>query len=96
MCGAQFYERVRRRHATKDDDYGYFQLPRQLDGIARARVRFALITGTKDFRHGNILDLFHDGFEKHGLTTQLIDVPGMRHRMCSQEALLMALDFVDR
>ncbi len=96
ICGAQFFEHVERKHATKNDDYGYFGLQGGLSETAKARLRFALITGTKDFRHGNILDLYHGGFHKQGLTAKLIDVRGMAHELCSQRTLEDALQFIDQ
>jgi hypothetical protein len=66
------------------------------DEIARARrVRFVLITGTNDFRRGNILDVFDGGFAREGFQAKLLDVPGMEHDICSGEILSAALDFIE-
>jgi hypothetical protein len=46
----------------------------------RARqVRFVLITGSNDFRRGNILDIYHGGFSREQFQAKLFDVPGMGH-----------------
>lgn len=96
ICGAQFFEHVEKKHATKNDDYGYFSLQGGLPEAAKARLRFALITGAADFRRGNILDLCYGGFQKQGLATKLFDVRGMGHELCSQNTLNEALAFVDQ
>ncbi|MGZ4828202.1 MAG: hypothetical protein ACXV78_01060 [Candidatus Angelobacter sp.] len=59
-CGADFYKQVPTQTATPTVDtagnpYGLFDAT--ADEIAGARsVRFALITGSRYFRHGIILD----------------------------------------
>ena len=87
---------ILRKHATRDDDYGYTPLPEKLSDDLKARMRFVLITGEHDFRRGNILDLYHDGFSKHGFPTKLLDVPGMGHDVCTADILEQALDFLER
>ena len=56
--------------------------------------KFVLITGSKDFRHGNILDLYA-GFEADGFNARLIDVPGMGHEDCNGSTLEQALQFIE-
>ena len=53
------------------------------------------ITGSKDFRHGNLLDIFHGGYEKGGYAAKLIDVAGMEHAVCKEKELSEALMFID-
>jgi len=53
------------------------------------------ITGTNDFRRGNILDIFRGGFEQEGFQAKLLDVPGMEHDICDGETLSRALDFLE-
>ncbi len=96
ICGAEFIEPVKRKHATRDDAYGYTPLPQSIPDATKARMRFVLITGEHDFRRGNILDLYHGGFIKHGFTTKLLDVPGMGHDVCTADILEQALDFLER
>jgi len=93
ICGANFYERVPRVLATNKDEYGYWPVPPERVVEARGRVNFAFITGPNDFRHGNILDIYHGGFEKGGFVCRLFDVPGMGHELCSPQILQKALDF---
>ena len=96
ICGAEFYEKVDKDAATREDDYGYFELEGGLSDASKASMRFALITGSKDFRYGNIIDLYKGGFQKHGVTVKLLDVRGMGHEMPSQKTLSEALEFVDQ
>jgi hypothetical protein len=99
ICGADFYERVPIVAATSQLDtagmpYGRFDATEQEISNARA-VRFVLITGTRDFRQGNILDVFHGGFERGKFQAKLIDVPGMDHTICDRDVLSIALDFLE-
>jgi predicted esterase len=98
-CGADFYRQVPTVHATSwvstsGRPYGTFQATDE--EIAKAKqVRFVLVTGTNDFRRGNILDIFSGGFAKEGFKVKLFDVPGMQHTTCSGEILSTALDFIE-
>jgi len=61
--------------------------------MGRARqVRFALITGSNDFRYGNILDIYHGGFARFGFRAKLFDVPRMGHTTADAATLEAALD----
>lgn len=97
--GADFYKPVPHVFATSLVDtigkpYGVFDAT--AGEIAQAkRVRFALITGTSDFRHGNILDIYEGGFVKEGFNAKLFDVPGMGHEICPAATLSAALDFLN-
>ena len=97
-CGADFYKPVRTVYAsswlsTTGQPYGVFD--GNAEEIARARqVRFVLITGTNDFRRGNILDIYHGGFSREQFKAKLFDVPGMGHDTCDGPTLAAALDFL--
>jgi len=99
-CGADFYKPVPVQSATSSADtagnpYGLFDAT--ADEIAGARgVRFALITGSRDFRHGNILDIFNGGFAAEGFKAKLFDVPGMQHDTADGPTLSAALDFIEQ
>lgn len=98
-CGADFYQHVPQVYATSQLDtagqpYGFF--PATADEVQRAKpVRFALITGSEDFRRGNILDVFNGGFAKAGFQAKLFDVPGMSHDTADADTLNAALDFLE-
>jgi poly(3-hydroxybutyrate) depolymerase len=98
-CGADFYKAVPIVSATTQlDTVGqpYGRLAASDAEVRRARkVRFVLITGTNDFRRGNILDIFHGGFERDGFEAKLFDVPGMGHDICDGITLARALDFLE-
>ena len=75
VCGAQFCEKVPRHEATRDDEYGYFPFdPRRADE-AKEKLKFVLVTGPNDFRHGNILDIYKGGFLKDGYDAKLLERP---------------------
>ena len=101
-CGSDFYRPVPVDKAVKlprdagKEPYGRLEAtPHEVDQ-ARRRVRFVLITGPKDFRYGNLLDIYNGGFAKDHFQAKLIDVPGMGHATCSASALGGALDFIEK
>jgi poly(3-hydroxybutyrate) depolymerase len=98
-CGADFYKGVPIVSATTQLDTAGQPYGRLVASDAEVRgarkVRFVLITGTNDFRRGNILDIFHGGFERDGFQAKLFDVPGMSHDICDGETLSRALDFLE-
>lgn len=97
--GADFYRPVPVVEATSLVDTAgrpYGLLVASNNEVRQARsVRFVLITGTNDFRRGNILDIFHGGFERDGFKAKLLDVPGMSHDICDGETLARAIDFLE-
>ncbi|MBS2035905.1 hypothetical protein JST97_13030 [bacterium] len=99
-CGADFYKPVPSVKATSHTDsngntnYGLFQASAREVENARRNQKFVLITGSNDFRHGNILDLYEGGFLPDGFNCKLIDVPGMGHEDCKASVLQQALDFL--
>jgi len=97
-CGADFYQNVPKVHATSlTDTAGYPFLFSATEQEIRGakRVRFALITGSEDFRRGNILDIFYGGFTQAGFQAKLFDVPGMSHDVARGATLNSVLDFLD-
>jgi hypothetical protein len=80
---------------TAGNPYGLLEAT--ADEIANAHtVRFALITGSQDFRRGNILDIFNGGFSPDGFKARLFDVPGMPHDTADGQTLSAALDFIEQ
>ena len=96
VCGVNFARQVPRVKATQNDQYGYFSIDEKLVNEAKKRVKFVLVTGSKDFRYGNILDIYTGGFQKDGYIVKLIDVPGMEHTICSPKALSDGISFLDK
>jgi hypothetical protein len=96
VCGVDYCQKVPRRKATKDDEYGYFSSDEQQAEKAKKKVRYVLVTGSKDFRYGNILDIYNGGFLKDDYQVKLIDVPGMEHAVCSSKALSEGLSFLEK
>jgi len=95
VCGVDFPGKVPRVKATKEDDYGYFSLGEQEIAEAKQRVKFVVVTGSKDFRYNNIMDIYTGGFHKDHYTVKLIDVPGMDHTICPPKALSDGISFMD-
>ncbi|HEY9791982.1 MAG TPA: hypothetical protein V6D22_16365 [Candidatus Obscuribacterales bacterium] len=100
-CGADYYRPVTARYATSQTDtagypYGKIDVDPNDVAAAKSKVRFTLITGSGDFRHGNLLDIYSDGFQRDGFQARLFDVNGMGHQDCSPQTLTQALDFIER
>ena len=93
--GADFCEAVPKVHATQADEYGTVSVDPSLALMTRIKVPFALITGDKDQRRGNILDLYEGGFAKKKFRAKLFDVAGAGHEACSAATLTEALSFVE-
>ena len=101
--GAEFYERVPQARAPSTVDtegkphgHGMVKLPPGRMAVVRRRTRFAMITGSRDFRRGNILDIYHGGYLAHGFHARLFDVEGMGHETCGAATLAQAIDFLER
>jgi len=97
-CGTDFPGAVRKDQAKPNErDHGqpYGILDGPATPAARSSVRFVLITGPKDFRYGNILDIYNGGFKKQNYKCLLIDDPKMGHQNCTGESLAKALDFIE-
>ena len=95
VCGVNFARKVDRVQSTRADDYGWFNIDESRAQATKQRVRFVLVTGPGDFRHGNILDIYNGGFVKDGYDVKLIDVPGMGHSICTPGVLDEGLTFLD-
>jgi hypothetical protein len=99
-CGADFYHSVEHAHGTNWIDsngnpYGVIDVPAAAVRAAKDAVRFVLITGANDFRHGNLLDLYDNGYNHEGFKCKFIDVPGMGHQDCSGETFAQALSYIE-
>ena len=98
-CGADFYKPVPRVEVTdeefkKSSDYGGIP-DASRSQEAKANVRFVFVTGPGDFRTHYIKDIYNGGYKPNGFNSLLIDVPEMRHNICSGESLAKALDFIE-
>jgi hypothetical protein len=98
-CGSDFFKPVAHINGRAEDGEGgntYGLLDATEDEVAKARqVRFVLITGDGDFRHGDVLDIYLGGFAKMGFQAKLIDVPGMGHDNADGATLSAALNFIE-
>jgi hypothetical protein len=99
-CGTNFYHAVPKVLATPQagdagNPYGLLDADQTEVDSAKKNVRFVLITGSNDFRRGNIRDIYDGGFEKENFQALLIDVPGMSHDVCPPRALSAAIDYIE-
>jgi hypothetical protein len=75
--------------------YGVIQATPTELADAKNNVRFAIITGPGDFRHGDILRIYNTGFLKEAMQCKLFDVPGMGHTTCDGETLNQAIEYIE-
>jgi len=100
-CGADFYKIVPHGNGPNWVDsngqvnYGFVSFPPEDVHNAKAIVRFTIITGSKDFRHGNLTDIYNGGFRPEGFMCKFFDIPNMGHEDCSAETLNQAIDFLE-
>jgi dienelactone hydrolase len=95
ICGADFYEPVPRVRAADNRNYGVWPVAREKIAEAKSNVRFVFITGEKDLRYGNIVDICEGGYKRNSFVVNLIDVPGMGHQLCKSEILEQGIEFLD-
>jgi hypothetical protein len=86
--------------ATSDKDtlgnyYGFSEVSQNDMTRAKSAVRFALITAPDDFRRGDVLDIYNDGFARDGFQARLFDIPGIGHQDCNAETLDKVLDYLE-
>ena len=72
------------------------QYPPEVADAAKRRVRFALITGENDCRKGNVMDLFHVGFDKHGFEIKLFVAPRQGHEYRGARFFIKGLEFIEQ
>lgn len=98
-CGTNFCRKVPWKVATTSVDTAgqpYGVLEATPDEVSRAKksTRFCLITGPGDFRRGNIVDIYNEGFLPDGFQAKLFDVPGMGHQDCDAATLEKAFQYL--
>lgn len=99
-CGTDFYRKVAVKDATSSVDtagryYGVIEVCADELNRARAATKFCLITGAGDFRRGNILDIYNNGYAKDGFKARLFDVATLGHQDCDAATLNSAIDFLE-
>jgi poly(3-hydroxybutyrate) depolymerase len=98
-CGADFYAHVEDVFGksgvdTHGNSYGIFDATQSETNEAKT-VSFVLITGSNDFRRGNILDIYKGGLAKFGFRARLFDVPSMGHSTADAMTFDAALNFIE-
>jgi TPR repeat protein len=98
-CGSEFHREVKKLYPTAKetpgDHYGLCEASVAEVADARKKVKFALITGNDDFRRGNVLNIYHDGFAKEGFRAKLFEVGSIGLSDCDGKTLEQALDFIE-
>ncbi len=100
-CGTNFYRKVPWKVAktsldTAGEPYGVMEATADEVSRAKSLTRFCLITGPGDFRRGNIIDIYKEGFLQDGFQARLFDVPGMGHQDCDASTLEKALEYLTK
>lgn len=98
VCGATFIREVPLKKATHQVSVPYTVIIRDpfVDEAKVMRtVRFALVSGSGDFRYGHMLDIFDGGYKPGGYQAKFFDQKGMGHSLCSGSTLTKVLTFID-
>jgi len=100
-CGSNFYRKVAMKESnnwvdSNGNPYGVVETSPYEVQQAKTTTRFCLITGSGDFRRGNVRDIYNDGFAREGFMARLFDITGMGHQDCDGTTLERALDFLTR
>ncbi len=61
----------------------------------KSGVKFALVTGSGDFRQGDVQDIYQQGYERENFRARLFDVDGMGQQYCSGQTLAEVLSYLD-
>src|SRR5262245_415207 len=95
LCGVNFYTEIP-SDPGKHWPVGYIPVNEAL-AIAKAKGRYVLVTGEKDFNLANTKAVYEHGFKKEGFkNAKLIEVPGMSHSPAPADWLDKGLDFLDK
>jgi hypothetical protein len=95
LCGVNFYTEIP-SGAGKFWPIGFIPVNEAL-AIAKAKGRYVLVTGEKDFNLANTKAVYEHGFKKEGFKyAKLLEVPGMTHSPAPAEWLDKGLDFLDK
>lgn len=94
ICGAAYIRKVDLVKASRVEDNVILEIEPKLANSAKPLVKFAFITGTRDFRYGNIFDMTQ-AFVKDGYQVKLIEVPNMAHAMPPPKTLEEAIKYLD-
>ena len=96
-CGADYWRQVPHADPATQRQVGPVLLVDGAEGArAKLRVRFALITGDRDFNRALVSETFHGGFEPDHFTAKLFDVPGMGHRNADGPTFAAAIAFLEQ
>ena len=100
-CGSDFHRpvpavKVPPSERNPRSPYGLLDATAGEVKAARKKVHFVIITGPRDFRYGNLLDIYAGGFAKDDFQAKLIDDPWMTHETCGPTTLSEALDFIEQ
>ena len=95
LCGVNFYTEIP-SEGGKHWPIGYIPVNEAL-AIAKAKGRYVLVTGEKDFNLANTKAVYEHGFKKEGFkNAKLLEVPGMAHAPAPAEWLDKGLEFLDK
>lgn len=85
-CGANYPRAVDQDYETREPDgnyefWGGFYFPSvngmpYLDHLRSRNMRFALMTSFRDFREGDVFNIYHNGMERDNLNARLIQRSG--------------------
>lgn len=93
ICGINFHKKVEFKKIESPDDYGYFNFSGPRFQKVKDSIKFAIITGNKDFRYDYLKEIAESGFKKNGFKIKLFDIPAFEHQLCSGKELGMVYKY---
>lgn len=95
LCGVNFYKEIP-SEPGKHWPVGYIPVNEAL-AIAKAKGRYVLVAGEKDFNLANTRAVYEHGFKKEGFrNAKLLEIPGMAHSPAPADWLDQGLEFLDK
>lgn len=95
LCGVNFYTEIP-SEAGKHWPAGYIPVNEAL-AIAKAKGRYMLVAGEKDFNLANTRAVFEHGFKKEGFKfAKLLEVPGLGHAPPAADWFDKGLEYLDK
>ena len=96
ICGASFYKSITAKNGTGGSKYARLIRGGSTNiNAVKSGVKFALVTGSGDFRQGDVQDIYQHGYERENFRARLFDVDGMGHQYCSGQTLAEVLGYLD-
>ncbi len=98
ICGASYPTEVAQDYETQDPDSHYEVIidlyQSEIDYIKGFGQRFGIMTSFNDYREGDIMNIYYNGFEQNGFAGKFLETAG-NHCATTTQHFLDAINFVE-